>query len=171
MKPYRLRRWRPSSSSQDVQFFTCARPGRSGKSESRFSRVPDHIVHKWLQGLPGSTGTVIVSLLGRKHGPSGDSEFSFYSFHGVWDEPAERNRRPSFQEWLDRWHKDRSIQVLERPTYDFCRVPPETLDAVASDIARLLAAGRVVVLMDSGGETRTSQVCRHIGFVEDTRSV
>jgi hypothetical protein len=145
MKPYRLRRWRPSSSSRDVEFFTCARPGRSGKPESKLSSVPDNVVHQWVRGLPGSIGTVIiVSLLGRKHGPSGGSEFSFYSFHGVWDRPTECRGRPSFQEWLDRWHRDRSIQVLEHPTYDYCRVPPETLDAVATDILRLASAGRVV---------------------------
>ena len=30
--------------------------GRSGKAESRFCRVPDYLVHKWLRGIPVSTG-------------------------------------------------------------------------------------------------------------------
>jgi hypothetical protein len=167
MEPYKLRRWRPTSSSQNVQFFTCARPGRS---KSARDRIPDDLVHQWPRGLPGDTNTVVISLLGRKHSPGGESEFSFYSFYGPLDLPAERRGLLSFQQWLDRWHKNRSIQVLEHPTYDFCRVPPQTLNAVASDISRLLSANRTVVLMDSGGETRTKQVCQHMGFVEDTRT-
>jgi hypothetical protein len=170
MKPFRLRRWRPRSSSQDVQFFTCARPGRSGKSESRHAHVPDSLVHEWVRGLPGRTDIVIISLLGRKDGPDGVSEFSFYSFHGQWDSPAERVGRLSFQDWLNRYHKDRFIQVLEYPTYDFRRIERQTLDAVASDISDLLLAGRTVVLIDSGGQTRTGQICKHIRFVEDTRN-
>jgi hypothetical protein len=31
-----------------------------------------------------------------------------------------------------------------------------------------LSAGRTVVLMDSGGQDRTGQVCRQMGFVENT---
>jgi hypothetical protein len=108
-----------------------------------------------------------VSLLGRKQGPEGQSEYSFYSFCGLGDTPEERHGRLSFQEWLDRYHKDRPILVIEHPTYDFRPVPPETLAAVASDIFKLLGAGRTVVLIDSGGETRTKTVCKYMGFVED----
>jgi hypothetical protein len=168
MEPHKLRRWRWNSSPDSVEFFTCARPGRSkGKS----GLVPDYIVDAWVRALPGDNSTVIVSLLGRKHGPKGDSEFSFYPFHGGWDRPAERHGRPSFQEWLEHRHTERSIQILEHPIYDFCRIPPKTLDAVASKISPLLSAGRTVVLMDSGGETRTRQVCKHMGFIEDTRTL
>lgn len=111
-----------------------------------------------------------MSLLWRKHGPSGTSEFSFDSFCGGFDTAAERRGRPSFQEWLDCWHKERAILVVEHPTYDFCPVPPDVLDAVASDVVSFLLKGRTVVLMDSGGETRTRVVCKHIGFIEDTRA-
>ena len=152
---------------ESVEFFTCARPGRS---KGNRDPVSDDVVHQWVRRLPGTSNTAVVSLLGRKHGPDGVSEFSFYSFCGGFDTSAERRGRPSFQEWLDRWHKDRSIQVLEHPTYDFRPVPPDTLRAVASDVGRLLSESRTVVLMDSGGETRTKVVCKHMGFIEDTRA-
>lgn len=167
MEPYKLRRWRRASSSDPIQFFTCARPGRSKSSDRP---VPDDLVHRWVQGLPGGGNTTLVSLLGRKHGPEGVSEFSFYSFYGGCDQPSERGRRPSFQQWLDRYYAARSIQLIEHPTYDFRRIPPETLDAVASDIAKLLSAGRTVILVDSGGETRAKTVCKYIGLIEDSSS-
>jgi hypothetical protein len=165
MEPYKLRRWKANSSSMSGQFFTCARPGRS---KGASGRVPDDLVHRWVQGLPGTDNTAIVSLLGRKHGPEGLSEFSFYSFCGDFDLPSERRGRVSWQEWLNRWHKNRCIQVLEYPTYDFRPIPQETLAAVASDISELLSTGRTVVLVDSGGETRTKVVCKHMGFIEDS---
>jgi hypothetical protein len=165
MEPYRLRRWRPSSSSQDVKFFTCARPGRS---KGASGRVPDALVDKWVRGLPNQTKTIIISLLGYK--PDGKSEFSFYSFHGGWDLPASHGLL-SFQEWFDRSHKERSIQVIEHPTHDFRPIPQGTLQAIESDISRLLSEGRTIVVMDSGGETRTTQVCKHMRFIEDTRTV
>ena len=80
MEPHRLTRWRAPGFSADVQFYTSARPGRSYGKEAI---VADSIVDEWVQGLPGRTGTTIVSLLGRK--PKGTSEFSFDPFHGGWD--------------------------------------------------------------------------------------
>jgi hypothetical protein len=165
MEPYKRRRWRPRSATQRVEFFTCARPGRSKGANGP---VPDDLVHGWVRGLPGSTNTAIVSILGRKHGPSGTSEFSFYPFCGGFDTESERNRRPSFQQWLDRWHEDRHLEVIEHPTYDFTPITIETLNAIAADIYALLAAGRTVVLVDSGGETRTRVVCKHLDFIEDS---
>jgi len=166
MEPYKLRRWKARSTSESGEFFTCARPGRS---KGRNTNVSDDLVHRWVRGLPGTTNTAIVSLLGRKQGPEGTSEFSFYSFYGRFDSPSERRGRLSFQEWLDHWHKERSIQVFEHPTYDFQHIPEEILAAVASEISALLSAGRTVVLVDSGGETRTKTVCKHMGFMEDSR--
>lgn len=165
MEPRMLRRWKPNSSSRTGQLFTCARPGRSKGPDTT---VPDDLVHRWVRGLPGTTNTIVVSLLGRKHGPDGLSEFYFYSFCGGFDLPSERRGRLSFQEWLNRWHKDRCIQVLDHPTYDFNPIPEATLLAVTSDITNLLSAGRTVVLMDSGGDTRTKQVCKYLGFIEDS---
>lgn len=142
--------------------YTCARPGRSKDADRD---VPDELVRRWVCGLPGGLDIVIISLLGRK--PDGQSEFSFYSFYGFWDSPEERHGRLSFQEWLDRRHKERPIQVIEHPTHDFRPVPPKTLAAVALVIFELLGVGRTVVLIDSGGETRTKSVCSYMGFVED----
>ena len=79
--------------------------------------------------------------------------------------------RYRFQEWLDRHHKDRGISVVEYPTYDAVPVPEATLRAVADGILRLLSEGRTVILMDSGGQERTGQVCGHMGFVENTGSI
>jgi hypothetical protein len=146
-------------------FFTGARPGRTGDPASKHGHVPDDLVHRWVLGLPGPN-TAIVSLLGRK--PDGLSEFSFYSFYGGFDLPSEHPGRLSFQQCLARWHRNRSILVCEHPTCDFSPVRRETLDAVAIDIHGLLSAGRTVVLMDSGGQTRTGMVCNHMSVVEDS---
>lgn len=164
MEPYRLRRWRLPSPHEAVRFFTCARPGRS---KSKLSQIPDDLVHKWIRGLPGPE-TVLVSLLGRK--PDGMSEFAFYSFCGGFESPEERGRRVSFQEWLDRWHRERGIQVVEHPTRDYRSIPPDRLAAIASDIARLAVEGQTVVLVDSGGETRSGAVCRYLGAKECSTS-
>jgi len=69
---------------------------------------------------------------------------------------------------LTYWHKDRCIVVCEHPTCDFKPIPPEVLDAVASDIAKLFSAERTVVLIDSGGQTRTTIVCNHMHASEDS---
>jgi hypothetical protein len=166
MEPYRKRRWRRASDATRIAFFTCARPGRS---KSKDQPVSDKTVHQWVNNLPGPD-TSIVSLLGDK--PDGMSEFWFYSFYGGWDDPAEARGRLSFQAWLDKWHADRSIQVVEHPTHDYSptKISAETLAAIETDVERLLAAGRTVILVDSGGETRAGQVCRHLKFVEDPRS-
>lgn len=164
MAIHNLRRWR--SPDRSWQFYTCARPGRS-KGKDR--QVDDQTVREWVHGLPSGNSIVIVSLLGRKNGPAGKSEFSCYlSFHGDWDEPQERRGKISFQKWLDRNHKDRGIRVMEFPTCDGIRVSEATLRAVESEISRLLFEGSTVVLMDSGGIERTGQVCKHMGFVENT---
>ncbi len=164
MEPYKKRRWKRTADSQRMAFFTCARPGRS---KAKDQPVEDKIVHQWVNNLPGPN-TSIVSLLGRK--PDGTSEFSFYSFYGGCDDPTEAHGRLSFRAWLDRWHGDRAIEVIEHPTKDYIKIPPETLATVAADIERLLSAGRTVVLVDSGGEIRSRQVCKHMGFTEDPRN-
>jgi hypothetical protein len=167
LKPYMLKRWRFGSIPQPFSFFTCARPGRNGNQASKAAPVSDDLVHRWILGLPGPR-TAIVSLLGRK--PDGTSEFSFYSFHGGFDLPTDRPGCLSFQEWLDKWHSSLSIVVREHPTYDFKPVSSETLEAVSTEIRELASAGRTVVLIDSGGLTRTGMVCRHISAVEDSSS-
>lgn len=163
MEPYRKRRWKLAANPQRIDFFTCARPG---SSKDKYRPVEDEIVHQWVMNLPRPY-TSIVSLLGRKL--DGTSEFSFYSFYGGWDDPAESQGRLSFRAWLDRWHGDRAIKIIEHPTRDFIEIPPDNLIAIAADIERLLSAGRTVVLVDSGGEFRSGQVCKYMGITEDPR--
>jgi hypothetical protein len=98
------------------------------------------------------------------------SEFSFYSFYGAWDSPKERRGRMSLEAWLEKWHKDRRIILIEHPTYDFQPISLQTVEAVSSDAVRELSIGRTVVLVDSGGEQRTGQVCRFMDLVEDSRA-
>jgi len=160
-----LRRWRTAASPKS-HFCTCARPGRRGDPATKHRPVPDELVHRWVLGLPGPK-TAIVSLLGRK--PDGLSEFSFYSFYGGFDLPSDHPGRPSFQEWIERWHGNLSILLREHPTVDIQPpIPAAILEAVAVDIGELLVAGRTVVLMDSGGDTRTRVVCNHIKATEDS---
>lgn len=162
MELFRKRRWKVAGSNERIPFFTCARPGRSLSSTGP---VPDAIVHKWVKGQPGPN-TTIVSLLGKK--PTNEmSEFSFYSFHGQLD--TNTRRKPSWQAWLDKHHKDRNIHVVEHPTIDFQPIPAAKLARIAEDITRLLAE-RTIVLVDSGGQTRTGTVCAHLSLTEDTRS-
>jgi hypothetical protein len=149
------------------RLYTCGRPGRSkGKDKP----VPDALVHAWLAGLPAGDGLVLVSLLGRKDGPSGVSEFSLYSFYGGIDRRDERGKKPSFREWLDRTKRGRTIQLVEHPTFDYAGgIPEEMLNTIKSDLWALLSEGRTVVLFDSGGQERTGQVCHSIDFQEETR--
>lgn len=153
MEPWRLKCWRLPSSSGSAIFYSCARPGRS---KGNRGQVPDELLHAWVRGLSGGDGNLaIVSLLGEK--PDGTSEYSFYPFY---------KKRQTFQDWLNKHYPDRRIEVVEHPTTDFQPVPAETLSNVAADITRLLADGRTVVLVDSGGQQRSGQICRFMKAVE-----
>jgi len=166
VEPYRLKRWKVRfSSGREAIFWTCARPGRSRGSKGQ---VPDDVVVRWVKGLPGANSTAIISLLGRKQSPTGASEFSFYSFSGGLDNPAERKGRPTLQQWLEKHHRDRGIQVVEHPTIDFQQVGLNTLEAVATTLEELSASGKTVIIVDSGGDTRTGAVCRHLQAKEQT---
>lgn len=153
MEPHRLREWLVPSG----RLFTCGRPGRSKHKDAK--RVPDAVIRNWVENLPGPH-PVIISLLGRK--PDGTSEFSFYPFSGGFESPTAARR--SFQGWLNEHYPEKEIEVRDYPTIDFEPVPQETLQAAAGQVQRLLAAGRVVVIMDSGGETRTGTLCRYMGI-------
>lgn len=166
MEPYRLRRWKPASEPHRGSIYTCGRPGRSkGKSK----QVPDTFVDRWVHGLPPGS-IAILSLLGRKNGASGESEFSFYSFTGGLDTPQERATRPTFQEWLSKRHPTKRIHVTEVPTYDGVPIPPDSLATIADCVYSLLLDGDSVVMMDSGGEQRTGQVCKYMNLTEDFSS-
>ena len=163
-RPYRLRRWRMDTPRGPAYLFSCGRPGRES---SKDLAVSDDLVHRWVLGLRGPK-TAIVSLLGRK--PDGTSEYSFYSFCGGWDTEAERANRQTFQEWLETHHSSLGILVREHPTSYYGPIHSDTLDAVADDVGRLISQGYTVTIVDSGGETRTGKVCRHIGAKEDSSS-
>lgn len=76
----------------------------------------------------------------------------------------------AFQEWLDEHMSEESLRVIEHPTYDFRPIPTECLEAIRHDILELLVVGETVVLVDSGGQTRTTAVCKHMDFVENSAS-
>ena len=123
--------------------------------------MSDQIVSAWVEGLPGPD-TAIVSLLGRKQGSKGSSEFSYYSFSGGVDTSPERGSKPTFAEWLDTHHTERRILVREHPTYDYRPIPQERLAAIEAEVRHPTSIGRTVVVVDSGGESRTGKVCRHM---------
>lgn len=152
VEPFRLKRWLLPGAGEHREFYTCARPGRSGGSHKK---VADHVIYEWVRGMPGGEGLVVVSLLGEK--PNGINEFSYYSFF---------DRGLSFQDWLDHNDIGRSVEVVERPTIDTKQISDATLEAIVSDIDRLICAGRTIILMDSGGVQRTRAVCVYIGAVE-----
>jgi hypothetical protein len=166
-EPKRLREWRPRSGQGSGGLFTCARPGWSqGK---KLDKISDDVVEAWVNGLPRSSDVVIVSLLGHKPKPDGRSEFSYYSFRSCTETSAEDARRPTFQEWLDAKYGPGRLSIIEHPTTDTDPVPIDILKTLKNEILTLLGANRIVVLMDSGGWSRVSQVCeKHMGFREIT---
>ena len=157
-----LRRWRVGDQYSSTYIYTCGRPGRS---KGKDGRVSDKLVDEWVLGLPGPK-TAVVSLLGRK--PDGVSEFSFYPFWGGDDTVAEHQARPSFQEWLAQNHPDLDIALRQHPTYDFQKIPTSTLEAISTDINELIYEERTVVVVDSGGVTRTEMVCTFMHATEDS---
>jgi hypothetical protein len=111
---------------------------------------------------------VIVSLLGRK--PDGLSEFSFYSFYGGFETCADRPKGIHFGEWLNKEYPNRGFELFEHPTIDFQPIPPPTLARLNATIKPFISDGRIIVLVDSGGEQRVRPVCAHLGLIEDTGS-
>lgn len=152
-EPCRLIRWIPHTGDIPGSLFTCGRPGRTLGSKK--SHVADEVVAKWVQGLP-STEPVIVSLLGKK--PWGLSEFSYYSFCSQYDKPHERPSDPTFQEWLDTNYEAGKYTVHEYPTTDLEQIEEENQKKIVAMVLALVTAGRTVVVMDSGGFSRTGSI-------------
>ena len=147
----------------DASFFTCARPGRSNGQDGP---VPESIISTWVEGLPGPA-TAIVSLLGRKNVGKKPSEYVYYPFCGKLDCRTERDGKVSFQEWLDQNHPNLHILVREHPTVDSyadkpLKIPLNALAAIKQEILHFIGEGRTVVVMDSGGVGRTSEVCEYM---------
>lgn len=153
-EPYRLREWSVSVG----RLFSCGRPGRSEWRDAL--HVPDEVLRAWVQNLPEGK-LVIVSLLGKK--PNGKSEYAAYPFRGECDPPDEG--KPTFQKWLVTHFSDREITVREHPTVDYAPIPCETLREATAEIRAFLQKGATVVVMDSGGVSRSGAVC---GAVESS---
>lgn len=150
---YKLRRWTTETST----FFTCGRPGRKAGPRGA---VHDEVVRKWINDVRTlGSRPAIVSPLGAK--PDGMSEYSFYSFCGGFDSP---DLTPTFTDWLAREAND--VVLKQHPTIDFRPLTVETLSAIQADVEALLGEGRTLLIFDSGGETRTAQVCKHLGAKE-----
>lgn len=155
MEPYRLREWRVATG----RLLTCGRPGRSKWKDA--AQVPTKAIDDWVRNLPEGE-LVLVSLLGKK--PDGTSEFSFYPFRGGFDQ-TDANM-PTFEAWLKDHYPERTIVVREHPTIDFRPIPRETLEHAGADTRDLLQMAKTVILIDSGGQTRTGAVCRFLGLQE-----
>lgn len=157
-EPCSLKRCEPEGMSVEGRLFTCARPGRSLGSRAA---VPDEIAESWVDSLPRANTVHLVSLLGRKE--DGRSEYSFYTFRGGCEHPADR---PTFQEWLDSRYGAGHFVVHDYPTVDAgsCSLSDGDIESLKSIVVPLLTLGETVVLFDSGGAQRTGQFCRAAGF-------
>ena len=166
-EPCALTQWAVSADGPRGQLFTCARPGRSVGRKKK--TIDDSAVLHWLNGLPtAETVTAIVSLLGRKAEPDGQSEFSYYSFKSVHEN---RPGSPTFQEWLDRETAPGKYVVIEHPTTDTRPISLDVMNEITASILTHLRASRTVVVVDSGGQSRTSAVIRHLGAMLNRRIV
>jgi hypothetical protein len=112
--------------------------------------------------LPPSTEEiVIVSLLGSK--PGGLSEFSYYGFRSRFEKPEDRPGCLTFQEWLDRNGQPGIYRVCEYPTIDTRPLSEETSQQAVETVLSSMAAGKTVIVVDSGGFSRTGAVVRLLG--------
>jgi hypothetical protein len=157
-EPCGLREWLPVDQPLGGRLFTCSRPGRTRGSKKPL--VEDSVVRDWVSGLSALGDIVIVSLLGRKPAPDGRSEFSYYSFRSAHEDVP---GRPTFQEWLDRATSPGRFVVVEHPTTDTKTIPPDVMTAITGSVLAHLRSSRTVVVVDSGGVSRTSSVVRSIG--------
>ncbi len=122
--------------------------------------MPDGWVVDWVNGLPAVGDVAIVSILGCKK--DGISEFSYYSFRSCFDD--DRKDSPTFQEWLDEKFGVGRYHGFEYPTVDTVDSSMETLLQVAERVRASIEAHHTVVVVDSGGVSRTGAVGRSMGF-------
>jgi hypothetical protein len=104
-----------------------------------------------------SDSLYVISLLGKK--TSGFSEFDYYPFRSS----REAGAKPTFQEWLDNRYGPRFV-VHEFPTVDAAPegIQADVLEAVTHDVLKLIEKNCTVVLVDSAGARRTTQVRKEI---------
>lgn len=150
-EPCNLKEW----SSPIGRLFTCSRPGRATYGTKK-RPIPQDAIRSWINGLPAAPTLHLVSLLGWKK--DGYSEFSYYPFRSE----KEANAKPTICQWMDA-HAGRSIVVHEFPTEDRLPIAAENLEAATQAVESLVAAGAVVVVMDSAGSQRTGAVCDALG--------
>jgi hypothetical protein len=163
-EPINLREWKAPRKPAGGRLFTCGRPGRGTYGYGTQRRpVPDELIDRWVEGLPGAGVLHIISLLGRKK--DGFSEFGYYPFRSS----KEPGSQPTFQEWLNERYGRRFI-VHEYPTTDLQGISPDLLAAVTRQVMGLLEAGHTVVIIDSAGAERTARVCEKIGYTRAARS-
>jgi hypothetical protein len=157
MEPCKWREWAVASG----RLFTCARPGRS---QGKFViRVPDRDVDEWLRGIEKKVGPrfVVLSLLGTKQ--DGTSEYSFYSFRGGSELDS---GAPTMGEWIAKKHPELEVSVREYPTVDFEPIGEDVTSQVIAEIKAATGRGEAVILMDSGGEQRTGDICKRMSLAE-----
>lgn len=159
-EPYRLKEFVSRAKPFAGRLFTCARPGRSKGSTKK--SIGDEVVRAWIGGLPNCRPLHIVSLLGRKPPPSGLSEYSYYSFRGG----HENRKSPTFQDWLDVNFAASGFKVTEFPTIDLRRIDDRDMAEICDYIRSLLKSSVNVLIVDSGGFTRTRSVCAALGAEE-----
>lgn len=156
-EPYRLKEFTSRATPFAGRLFTCARPGRSLGSTKK--KIDDEVVLAWVCGLPNCRPLHIVSLLGRKPPPSALSEYSYYSFRGVHELPHIRPQSPTFQEWLDGHFAAGNFMVTDFPTIDLQPIADSNMSEICDRIGKLLDESANVLIVDSGGFTRTGSVC------------
>jgi hypothetical protein len=161
-EPYRLWEWHPKAiRAASGRLFTCARPGRGIFSTKKVAIGPETI-GLWVDGLPTARPLHLISLLGQK--PDGYSEFGFYPFrsrHEVGD-------KPTFQEWMDQRYIGR-FAIYEFPTIDTLKIPEDIFEAIKHLVAGLLADHRTVMIVDSGGYSRSGKVCERMEYATNSR--
>lgn len=138
------------------RLFTCARPGRS--LGTKRSKIDDDIVKNWVSGLPLGRPLHLIMLLGSKPAPKNISEYSYYSFRGVHETKLLTKKSIDFQEWLGSVANEPHVVVHSFPTIDLQPISPIVAAEVVSVTLGLLKKTVNVVMVDSGGVTRTGSI-------------
>ena len=113
----------------------------------------DPFVDQWTASCPNAASRVAARLEERRI-----FGVLYYPFRSE----KEANAKPTMWQWMDA-HAGRSIIVHEFPTEDRLPIAAEQLEAVTEAVKSLVAAGAVVVVMDSAGSQRTGAVCDALG--------
>lgn len=163
-EPYCLKEFTSPEGQFAGRLFTCARPGRSNGSTKK--KIDDEVVQAWVRGLPNCRPLHIVSLLGWKPPPTRLSEYSYYSFRGGHESSDSRPRSLTFQEWLEVHFAAGNFVVTDFPTTDLEPIGEAYMKEICDYIRKLLNESANVMIVDSGGFTRTGNVCKALRAAE-----